>query len=271
MGKIKGLRGVRNARDFNEIPVSNGCIKPLSFIRSSRLDRLSSKKLNRFLNKYNVKHIIDLRTDVEVSEGKSLVLPIDVNYYHIPILDHAFWGITHEKKMSKVMKKESKNLNKDFDTTKYMISMYENILYNDYSISKLKEIFDIFINNTDGAILFHCSAGKDRTGILSLLLLSIFGANENDILSDYIVSNKFNRSHNLKRKIALQIFFMGPNRFKSLLFAMMNAKIEYMKGLIDSVKAKYGTVMSYIENVLKLTKDQIKLLQDRYLVYNCEV
>ncbi len=265
---IKGIKqkGLRNARDLSEIPSSFGMIKPKRIIRSSRLDKMKADKRNSFLEKYDVKTIIDLRTNVEVLEGNGINYGPNIKYYHIPILDHAFWGITHEKKMSKVMKRESKSLSKDFDTTKYMVSMYENMLYNEYSISKIKEVFEIFINNENGTILFHCSAGKDRTGVLALLILTILGACEDDIVNDYIISNKFNIGYNLKRKIGLQILLPGPNKFKALLIAMMTAKKEYIMGLIDSVKNKYGSVINYIKQVLLITDEKIDILRNKFLV-----
>lgn len=263
--KIK-IKGLRNARDIATLSNGDINIKNGKIIRSSRLDEMKKKDLDKFITDYNITTIIDLRTDTEIEERELPKYPSSVSYYHIPILDKAYWGITHEKKMRKVMRKESKQLNKDFNTDKYMVRMYENILYNPISIIKVKEVFDLIKNQDDGALVFHCSGGKDRTGVISLLLFTILGIEENLIIDDYIISNKFNKSYNIPRKIGMHIVLVGARRFKHLVFAMMNAKREYIVGLIDSLKNKYGSVMNYIIKELGFGEDYINCIKNKYLI-----
>lgn len=55
---------------------------------------------------------------------------------------------------------------------------------------RIQEIFKI-LANAEGGVLFHCTAGKDRTGVIAALLLGICEVSENDIIANYEVTNTY--------------------------------------------------------------------------------
>ena len=65
--------------------------------------------------------------------------------------------------------------------------------YRKYTIENIQTFeafFDILFDNRDTTIMFHCTAGKDRTGFASALILSLFGVTNETIINDYLLSNK---------------------------------------------------------------------------------
>ena len=55
----------------------------------------------------------------------------------------------------------------------------------------IKGVFKTIVN-APGGVLFHCTAGKDRTGVVSAILLTLVGVSDEDIVYDYAISREFN-------------------------------------------------------------------------------
>lgn len=75
-----------------------------------------------------------------------------------------------------------------------------------------------------GAVLFHCTAGKDRTGVLAAVVLHLLGAYESDIVADYEVSNTYNRT-------GLQRTLRKLPNYEALL-PMLSSKPEHIRALL---------------------------------------
>lgn len=257
------LKKLNNTRDLGGIPAADGRkIRKRKLIRSGKLDKIP------FVTRQKLKHIgvttvIDLRIDTEVAERPST--PVDgARYIRIPLVCTATAGITHGKSMTKLMLTESKRLEIEFgDADEYMHRVYTAMLFNEQSISALKEIFRIFIEE-NGCILWHCSGGKDRVGIVSMLLESLLGVEESVIIDDYVASQKFQRRKRNLQKIGLKIIPVS-RKFKQILFAFMKAKPEYITGAIAELKQNYGSVEVYCKTALGITEDEITLLREKYL------
>lgn len=262
--KIKAKK-IRNIRDLSQYNSPLGKIKENSFIRSSRLDKASDKTRQKLFNDYNIKNVIDLRNKIEIDESKVYTLPNNANYHHIPVLVKSYFGISHEKKMSKVMTKECKKINKKSDAKDYMINMYKSIVFEKFSQEQFKKIFDIFLENSDGTYLFHCQGGKDRTGILSLFILTILGVSKEDILDDYAMSDICNKNHN-NLFIFLMNAFLYHRKLKWLLIEMLHAKREYMEETIKTIEEKYGSINNYLVTELGLTEEKQNKFRNLYIV-----
>ena len=258
--KLKGARNTRLVPSF--INVEGKKVKEGAFIRSGKLNKVPKKKLKSFLEEYNVTEVLDFRTDVEVSEAGKLVYPEGVNYEHLPLLNKAFFGVTHEKKMSKILFKESKRMKMEDIEPGYMTNMYKSIVFDPFSQSQFKVFFDKLLNHKDGAILYHCNGGKDRTGITTLFILTLLDVKEEDILNDFAMSDYFNRHYNRSRKMLMTLLFPVP-KFVRILRSMLHAKRIYLEKMIEAINEKYGSVLNYLKEAIGITEEkqqQFKLL-----------
>lgn len=264
--KIK-LKGARNTRLVPSFECADGKkVKEGAFIRSGKLNKVPKKKLNEFLDEYNVTKILDFRTDVEVEEAGDITYPSDVNYQHLPLLNKAFFGVTHEKKMSKILYKESKRMKLEDIEPGYMTNMYKSIVFDPYSQSKFKEFFDIILNNKDGgAILYHCNGGKDRTGITTLFILTLLGVSEEDILNDFAMSDYFNRHYNRSRILLMTLFLFPVRKFARILNSMLHAKRIYLENMIAAINEKFGSVLNYLKEAIGINEEKQNKLKLLYL------
>lgn len=157
------LEGTRNARQLGGISLGNGSVfKKDAVFRSGALCFITRNDSDK-LHKIGIKTVIDLRVDREIArEGpdKSYFLSEVPNVVRLPMTNSQ--GLGQEA---------------------YHYLIRENR-------TAIASYFKILSEPKNYPVLFHCSAGKDRTGILSALLLEMLGANRDVIMDDYLESLK---------------------------------------------------------------------------------
>lgn len=266
MGVIReNIKGARNTRDIAQYVTADGRkIKSGILFRSGKLDDIPIKDLNEFINKHDVRTIIDLRTQTEVNNEKKVIYPQSIDYYHIPVLNDEFFGITHEKSMARIIIFERHKISQEVTGEDYMQKMYESIVFDINSQRRFKTFFDILLNYQGGGVIYHCNGGKDRTGIATMFLLTLFGVSKEDILTDYVASDEFNYKYN--RRLSRLIKILLPNkRLKKLLIAMLYTKRIYLEKTIESIEKKYGSVLNYLRVAINIDEEKQKRLQDLFL------
>ena len=180
-----------NLRDLGGI--GGGIVSKGLFLRSGKLSILSKDEVTGLCNKYGIKCVIDLRTAVESAEFPD-PLPDGVEYVQIPLLKDAAVGITRETGSDPMT--ILKNLRKQPEKLKAMMpdfkALYTDIVTDEYSRAQLDKVVLRLRENADKGIctLFHCTAGKDRTGIVSMALLKSYGVGDGEIIKDYLRTNR---------------------------------------------------------------------------------
>ncbi len=119
----------------------------------------------------------------------------------------------------------------------------------------------------DGAVLIHCHAGKDRTGVLAALTLHILGVSHDDILEDYLATNRHNRVED--RLPGLMADFQRDHGIpapEALLRRVMGAEAQYLDAAFEAILAGHGSVERYMDIALGVGVEQRKQIQSRFLV-----
>ena len=264
-GKIRRLhlKKLPNTRDLGGLPTKDGRkIKKGKLVRSGKLYKLPKKTVDAF-KAMGVKTVIDLRIYTEQEQHPDTLWE-GVKYYHLPVLCTATPGITMDKNMRKLLASESKRIKTEFGTgDNYMSAMYRYILTSEEPQQYLKQALRLIIENED-CVLWHCSGGKDRAGIVSMLVESLLGVSEEVILTDYLASNRFQRGKFFWNRLALTIVPVSL-RFKRILFGMMACKSKYLIGAMSALKEQYGSITEYCKQVLGVTDEDIEILKKKYL------
>ena len=257
------LKKVKNIRDLGGIPAADGKkVASGKIIRSGRLSKLPPETCAA-LEKLGIDNVVDMRSPREIAEHPPTVLR-GATYHYIEFIPTAYPVLTHAKHMSTEMYIQSRRVRRDFGSSEnYMHAMYKYIVTDGDSRKKLKTIFDLFLAE-ENCILYHCNSGTDRTGIVSMLLLSVLGVSREEILKDYMLSHRYQRRRRYWQKFAL-IIAPTAIRFKKLLFAQMLPRPQYMSNLIDFLEKEHGSVTAYVTDVLGVTEEQIQTLKDKYL------
>jgi protein-tyrosine phosphatase len=261
--KRLNLKKLFNTRDLGGMPAADGKhIAYKKLIRSGKLYKLPDKTVKALQN-LGVNKVIDLRIYTECEEYPDTIID-NVEYIHLPVLCTATPGITREKSMQRTMAIESRRIKDEFgNADNYMIEMYKMVLFSEEPQSYLKQALRLIIEN-DGCILWHCSGGKDRAGIVAMLIESLLGVDEEIIVEDYAASYFFQRRKFFWNKFGLKIAPLYP-RFKKILYGMMAAKPVYMTSTLNEIKNRYGSVTDYCKQQLDITDEDIQTLKDKYL------
>lgn len=117
-------------------------------------------------------------------------------------------------------------------------------------------IFNL-ISQEETPLVFHCSAGKDRTGFAACLILKTLGVPNKTILEDYMLSNIHRREEN-ERVLA---HFPQASQAEGLLYV----KESYLQSSLDAIAAQYDCFEDYLLAEYNVTPEEIQHFKDRYL------
>ena len=163
------------------------------FLRSGKLSILTPAECAELCRRYHIQCVIDLRTPVESAEFPD-PLPEGVEYLQIPLLKDAAIGITHETGSDPmtIVRNLRRHPEKLIEMMPDFKNLYTDIVTDEFSRSQLDKVVATLRMNADKGIttLFHCTAGKDRTGIASMALLKSYGVGNEDIVRDYMRTNR---------------------------------------------------------------------------------
>ena len=207
-------------------------------IRSDDLANLTDNDLE-LLNDYPIRTIIDLRTTYERSKNPD----------HIPN------SCNHEVHLD-ISSGHFENLVKQFrqgisNPREFMCNIYEDFVLDETCQTQYKKFFDIIQHKNRTPILFHCTAGKDRTGFATAMILAALKVDFEQILEDYLASNIY-----LEQKYA-HILKINPD-YKYLI----EVYPEYLEKSFDTIKKNFGTIEYYLSNILGI---DLQLMEDLYL------
>ena len=242
----------RNIRDLSYLPREDGKkLEEGMFFRSGSLYKASPRFVSYIKDK-GIKTIIDLRTPGEIAKKPDVKIE-GIRYIEIPILKAETIGITHERGL------------KGYKAPPHMPTLYEGLVTNEESIEGIKKALGvIFDEDRQGAILWHCTAGKDRVGIISALFLLILGYEEETVMGDYLLSNAPSEKRGRKYRRLIK-YLLFKKELSEAVFQAMLAKREYLRSSFAAMERKDGSIKEYITKTLGYSEQEIGDIRKRLL------
>ncbi|MBR1592575.1 MAG: tyrosine-protein phosphatase [Ruminococcus sp.] len=240
-------KSIKNLRDLGGIGTSDGTqTKSGCFLRSGKLDRITEKDIEILKTEYHLSAVIDLRTETEHREKPDIFIP-DITHYTLPVFDEAAAGITHEYDTD----------NGDYSRIPNLTNLYRTMVSEKY-YSNLSAIFQILCERkaSDGAVLFHCTEGKDRTGMISMILLSLLHVPTENILNDYLLTNAVCRKKAVRYYWLLRIIKHNRTAAEQVRDVFL-AKEEYLLSAYNAILETWGSMESFAENALQINHEQL--------------
>jgi protein-tyrosine phosphatase len=118
----------------------------------------------------------------------------------------------------------------------------------------------------DAPLLYHCTAGKDRTGVSTALLMKVLGVKQESIIEDYLLVNKINPPEAWSAEMSKRMEAMVGQKIDPKLMApVMGTRREWMETAMRVIDQKYGSFDAYRRDVLKISDADQKTLQNRLL------
>jgi protein-tyrosine phosphatase len=163
------FEAVFNFRDLGGYPTSDGRVtRWRKLFRADGLNRLREDEVERFRT-LGIMTLVDLRTADEVNAGRYIDRLGDIAYHHLPMFD-----VTPEWQEG------------DPDADAYLAARYAQMLAS--GADAVAETVGLMAEESSCPLVFHCAAGKDRTGIMAAVVLSLLGVKNDAIVADYALS-----------------------------------------------------------------------------------
>ena len=168
------LEGAVNFRDQGGYPTENGrFVKWRRLFRSDSLHDLTESDVQTITGTLGLTTIVDLRSINSVLEdGRGLLALSGIAYHNYPFLERR--GIEPPTSGS--------------DPGERLTAIYQWILLNAGTL--MAQAFNALAQDVNQPALFHCNAGKDRTGVLGATVLSVLGVSREDVVADFLMTNE---------------------------------------------------------------------------------
>lgn len=256
---VLSLEKVRNPRDIGGYVGYQGRkVKMHRLIRSGKISNITSKD-EKFLLDYGLTKIIDLRSPLECHKMPDSQIP-GVEHLDISIAedDNTNGG---KKDLDKVFATYRKDQYAGF---KMMCDRYRSHVVKEHAQNSLHKILEVLANTKEGAILYHCSEGKDRTGIVTVMILYILGVDMETIRQDYLYSNYMLDGYRAKRDRIIQE--KGGNLcLRANMRILGSVSDAFLDTSLIAIEKEFGGLDNYLREKIGLTPQLRDALRELYL------
>lgn len=230
--RLLPMQGAYNVRDLGGYPTRDGKqTKWRRLFRAGDLNKLTQNDL-QYLQDIPLLTTIDFRNSGEVNDAPDKKPESLKEYIWLPINagDMSDIKVTDAASIPQVME----------DAYRTIIRKYQD---------KYKDFFRILAVEENAPILFHCSAGKDRTGIAAALTLAALGVDHKTIIEDYLLSAEY-----LKGKYDFLI-----QKYPAL-EPLTTVRPEYLNAALQTIDEEYGGMEHFLKYNLEIDLEKMKRL-----------
>jgi protein-tyrosine phosphatase len=220
-----------NVRDLGGLPADGGrVVRSGVLYRGDGIQRLGPADADA-LRALGLRTVLDLRTDAELADHGVFSGP-GVVHHHLPVLRET-WDA------------RSFDPTADHDAVvAFLTARYVEML--EEGPDALAGAITAIADPANQAVLFHCAAGKDRTGVVALLVLGLLGVSDDDMADDYHLTQ-----HGTSRWLS-----WAEQAEPQMLEAMADQPVAYLAspreaalGLLDELRRRHGSVEAYVAGI----------------------
>ena len=264
------LPGVQNSRELGGYPAGGRIVKNGVLIRTGELVYATPEAKLKLSETYHVKYIVDFRMKSEAMQAPDPIIP-GADNHNYPVVEFedyfAMLGNSDIPKdiLSQPMDK-SQLIEMAYERGLIGPHMYSMYLLGDRGKKAYKDFFSLLIevDPEKSAVLWHCTDGKDRTGIAAALLLAALGADMKTILDDYMLTNVYNSN-----KIdAIKSKYSDCTQEKQdvMIFTGGGVIDSYLINAFSSINKQFGSVEGYLTDGLGLKYSDLIQLREKFTI-----
>ncbi len=236
------INDLDNFRDLGGIKTKdNRFVNWGRFYRSDALNVLLSSEFN-YIDGLDIQRVFDLRSDFEIKTAKDN-LPKNISYEHFPIFADNDSGM-----LQGLQAKMAKGSFSKADAEQLLIDTYKSFANED--AEKFNVLLHQIFITYDYPSVFHCTAGKDRTGFTAAMILSILNVDRKTILDEYEMTNFYTKAkiEDLMKNVSKLGY--GDKIEPAAIEAVMSVNKKYLQASFDIIDNKYGGIDAFIKNQL---------------------
>jgi len=256
--------GIRNARDLGGIMTMDGhTLKSGRMIRCGHLHDASEKDREKLSGMVDT--IVDFRTDEEC-HGQPDQEVAGARHVHLPVLDTLTPGVTREERSYKEVMMGM--LTDPAAAREYMCGTYRTFTTSELAMSQYSRFIKLLLEPHEKAVLWHCTAGKDRAGMGTAIVLEMLGVSRETIVEDYLSTNIYLKDNIdfLKTNIKLQAKVSDDKAMADeALQYLFGADLSYIEAFYETIEDHFGSMDRYLREGLKITDEEIARLRESVL------
>lgn len=247
-----------NFRDFGGyLTTDNKRVKSNLLFRSDTLSNLTEADVKK-IEDLNLDWVIDYRTDEERYNNLDKEIK-DTNVLQLNPINLDNFNETNSSNYF-----DLDNLTQD-DVSQLLINENINFVESDSAKKAYAEMIRTLIKS-EGAVLQHCTAGKDRTGYGAALVLLLLNVSREDVMKDYLLTNELlkQKPHEISELDA------SDEALVKAIEILMYVNEQYLNAALDLIENKYGGAEAYAINELGISVEELEKLRNKYLGENNE-
>ena len=251
------FEGIANFRDLGGYPAADGrAVKWGKLYRSGHLATASNADLAG-LAALQLASVIDFRSGAEKTEEPNrLPDPASFALVEIPVLDEGNRNLYNE-----ISTRIEEGTLGDFDPDLTMIQA--NRQFADEFTPQFRQFVDTVLEAEGAPVLWHCTAGKDRTGFAAAVLLRILGVPQDIIMQDYLASREPALESRRKELLMLRLFEGKETADK--IAVMLGVEQAWLKAAFEQIDTTWGSFDNYVAQGLLLSAADIQRLRENLL------
>ncbi|WP_159441999.1 tyrosine-protein phosphatase [Clostridium sp. Marseille-P2415] len=272
LGRIP-LEGLPNTRDLGGIKTMDGKrILPGRLIRSGTLHGATQRDIQILTEQYCLGTVIDFRTATERKQKPDPQIPGIDNIFN-PILDEKTVGITFEDEEEQAEEEKQEDAIKGIllhasslggKPENYVDRLYEDLVLKDHAAVYYGRFFELLLEADDRAVLWHCTAGKDRVGIGTALLLTALGADQDTVIRDFVKTNDYVMER-VEKMAGLVFKETGDIKLVDCVRVLLTVSEDYLRHAFSSIEKSFGTIDKYLTERIGLSEEKKQLLRRKFL------
>lgn len=258
--RVLSLQGAENVRELGGYQTqSQQQTKWHKVLRAADLSNLTQDDI-QFLTDYGLKTIVDFRSTQEILQAPDPEIE-GVKRIFLPVF---YEGDLEQAGGPEDLIQQQFALN--ISPKAVMQKFYKTFVQDEHSIKAYQQFFTLLLEQDQEkeVLLFHCTAGKDRTGFASALFLHALGVDQKTIFEDYLLTNK-----NLKNIEAKMNEFEIPKDLSQGILEelkdMWRVNASYLEAAFDAIDEEYGSMDQFIKQGIGLNEEDINQLKKIYL------
>ena len=252
------LENLSNTRDLGGMIGADGRkIKAGKLIRSSLLSRASDADLEKLAQMLSA--VVDFRSDGERKLQADPELP-GVENVPLPAVADVTPGVTRDEDSLKAV---LTMMNDPEKARAHMIQTYRDIITSEFSLGQYGRFFRILLEGHEKAVLWHCTAGKDRAGMGAFFVEKALGVSDEAVFADYMKSNDYLAKE--VEEIVATFTLRGETTHPEAIGYMFGAKEEFLETVETCIRETYGDYDTFFRDGLRLREADLEKLRDMYL------
>lgn len=254
------LEGVANCRDLGGLPAADGRrVNKGRLIRSAELHSATKEDMRVLVEEHGLARVVDFRTAFEIGREEDPIPEMEgIEYVNLrPISNESELTGGEDGKLATIKRLAE-------DTIGVFEQMYKDMVSTPEGIKVYSHFLEMLLDAKEGATLWHCTQGKDRTGLAAIFVERALGASMEVIQADYLATNLFSKTFRKQLQSLIQdIPLVGQ-----LDIDLDAATYVYMRNLncaFGVIDKTYGSLDSFLDKALDFGPEKQQKLQEMYL------